>query len=256
MGLSTARLARGMIRCLLVAGFFAPVAPVLCVAQTGTQVPALASLDGMMQQALARYSVKGGAMAVVKDGHLVFARGYGWADSEAQLPVQPDSLFRWASASKTLTAAAVMRLAESGKLNSDTPIFGILSQYSPYNGKLGDSRLAGITVRQVLHHVGGWDRMISGDPVTGDPTIDISSATRSAFPPSRDDAIRYMLAQRLDFEPGSRFAYSNFGYMLLGRVIEKISGDSYDGICSQHADLIGTSADSTRRFDACQPPVG
>ena len=109
----------------------------------------------------------------------------------------------------------------------DTPIFGILSQYSPYNGKMGDSRLAGITVRQVLHHVGGWDRMISGDPSAGDPTIDISNATRSAFPPSRDDAIRYMLAQRLDFEPGSRFAYSNFGYMLLGRVIEKISGDSY-----------------------------
>ena len=80
-----------------------------------------------MQQALARYSVKGGALAVVKDGHLVFARGYGWADSEAQQPVQPDSLFRWASTSKTLTATAVMRLVESGKLDLDTPIFGILT---------------------------------------------------------------------------------------------------------------------------------
>ena len=227
MSLSSVRLAGGIIWRLLFASFIAPVASLLCVAQTGTPVPALSSLDGVMQQALARYSVKGGAIAVVKDGHLVFARGYGWADSEAQLPVQPDSLFRWASTSKTLTAAAVMRLAESGELNLDSPIFGILSQYSPYNGKLGDSRLAGITVRQVLHHVGGWDRMISGDPVTGDRTIDASTATRSAFPPSRDTVIRYMLAQRLDFEPGSRFAYSNFGYMLLGRVIEKISGQPY-----------------------------
>ena len=181
-----------------------------------------------MQQALARYSVKGGALAVVKDGHLVFARGYGWADSEAQVPVQPDSLFRWASTSKTLTATAVMRLAESGKLNLDAPIFGILNQYSPYNGKLGDNRLAGITVRQVLHHVGGWDRMVSGDPVTGDRTLDASNATRTSFPPTRDTVIRYMLAQRLDFDPGSRFAYSNFGYMLLGRVIEKISGQAYE----------------------------
>jgi N-acyl-D-amino-acid deacylase len=227
MGLSSARFARGIIRRLFVAGLIAHVAPVLCVAQTGTPVPALSSLDGVMQQALARYSVKGGAIAVVKDGHLVFARGYGWADSEAQLPVQPDSLFRWASTSKTLTATAVMRLAENGELNLDTPIFEILGQYSPYNGKLGDSRLASVTVRQVLHHVGGWDRMISGDPVTGDLTLDISSSTRSSFPPSRDAVIRYMLAQRLDFEPGSRFAYSNFGYMLLGRVIEKISGEPY-----------------------------
>ena len=120
-----------------------------------------------------------------------------------------------------------MRLAESGKLNLDAPIFGILNQYSPYNGKLGDNRLAGITVRQVLHHVGGWDRMVSGDPVTGDRTLDASNATHTSFPPTRDTVIRYMLAQRLDFDPGSRFAYSNFGYMLLGRVIEKISGQAY-----------------------------
>ena len=75
---------------------------------------------------------------------------------------------------------------------------------------------------------GGWDRMVSGDPVTGDRTLDASNATRTSFPPTRDTVIRYMLAQRLDFAPGSRFAYSNFGYMLLGRVIEKISGQAYD----------------------------
>src|SRR3954470_2269630 len=115
MGVRTLRLARGTIRRLLVAVSIAPVALGLCVAQTGTPVPALSSLDGVMQQALARYAVKGGAIAVVKDGHLVFARGYGWADSDAQSSVQPDSLFRWASTSKTVTAAAVMRLAESGK---------------------------------------------------------------------------------------------------------------------------------------------
>ncbi len=82
-------------------------------------------------------------------------------------------------------------------------------------------------MRQLLHHTGGWDRDKSGDCMFGDPTVDASNATHTAFPPSRDTMIRYMLAQRLDFDPGSRFAYSNFGYMLLGRVIEKISGQPY-----------------------------
>jgi uncharacterized protein (TIGR03437 family) len=198
-------------------------------AQTGTPVPALSALDSVMQQALARYSVKGGALAIVKDGHLVFARGYGLADAEAQQPVQPDSLFRWCSISKTVTAAAVMRLVEGGKLDLDTPVFSILSEYAPYNGKLGDSRLAAITVGQVLHHTGGWDRDITQfDPVVAEGSLKVSQTTGASFPPSADDVIRYMLAQRLDFAPGSRFAYSNFGYVLMGRVIEKISGQTYD----------------------------
>ena len=94
-------------------GLLTLLARAFCIAQTGTPVPALDSLDAVMQQALARHSVKGGAIAVVKDGHLIFARGYGWADSEAQVPVRPDSLFRWASVSKTLTATAIMRLADA-----------------------------------------------------------------------------------------------------------------------------------------------
>src|SRR5436305_11644920 len=106
-----------VVQRLLCSGLFALVAPPFCIAQTGTPVPALSSLDAVMQQALARYSVKGGAIAVVKDGHLIFARGYGWANSETQLRVQPTSLFRWASVSKTLTAAAVMSLVEKGELN-------------------------------------------------------------------------------------------------------------------------------------------
>src|SRR5437773_1952824 len=120
-----------MRRVLLTAALFA----LSVAAQTGTAVPALAALDNVMQQALARYSVKGGALAIVKDGHLVFARGYGWADAEAQQPMQPDSLFRWASISKTVTAAATIRLVENGKLDLDTPVFNILNEYAPYNGK-------------------------------------------------------------------------------------------------------------------------
>lgn len=152
------------------------------------------------------------------------------ADAEAQQPVQPDSLFRWCSISKTITAAAVMRLVEETQLDLDRPVFGILDQFAPYNGKWGDSRLASITVRQLLQHTGGWDRATSQlfDPVTAEGSLKVSQATGTAFPPSIDTVIRYMLAERLDFTPGSRFAYSNFGYELVGRIVEKISGQSYD----------------------------
>ena len=202
---------------------------VSATAQTGTPVPSLAALDDIMQQALQRYGVHGGALAVIKDGRLVFARGYGLGDVAARVPVQPESLFRWESMSKTVTAAAIMRLVEDGKLNLDAPVFNILNQYSPYNGRWGDGRLSGITVRQLLQHTAGWDRLVSSqaDPVDGEGTVLAATATGSAFPPSIDTVIRYMLAQRLDFTPGTRWGYSPFGYELLGRVIEKVSGQSY-----------------------------
>ena len=119
---------------------------------TGLPVESLSELDSLMQQALVRYAVKGGALAITKEGHLVFARGYGVADAEGDLPVEPDSVFRWCSISKTLTAAAVMNLAEREQLDLDRPIFDILDDFAPYNGVWGDNRLRRITVRQVLNH--------------------------------------------------------------------------------------------------------
>lgn len=159
---------------------------------------------------------------------ICFSRvGTVWRMRKRRHPSSPILSFGGGSIAKTLTAAAVVRLVEDGKLDLDTQVWNILSQYSPYNGKWGDSRLHGITVRQLLHHTGGWDRDQSGDPMNGDPCVDASNATHASFPPSQDTMIRYMLAKRLDFDPGSRFAYSNFGYMLLGRVIEKVSGKPY-----------------------------
>src|SRR3954453_12633531 len=199
-------------------------------AQSGSPSEELSVLDTVMQQALTRYHVNGGALAIAKDGRLVYARAFGVADNSSQTPVQPQSVFRWCSVSKTVTATAVMRLVEQDKLDLDRPIFDIVDQFAPYNGVWGDARLHGITVRKVLNHTGGWDRAISSvlDPIVAEGSVKVSQATGAAFPPSRDAVIRYMLAQRLDFAPGSRFGYSNFGYMLLGRVVEKISGRSYD----------------------------
>jgi N-acyl-D-amino-acid deacylase len=83
-----------------------------------------------------------------------------------------------------------------------------------------------VTIRQLLHHTGGWDRNRSFDPMFG-PLI-IAKALGTAPPAEPREIIRYMLGQPLDFDPGTQYAYSNFGYCVLGRVIEKVSGQSYE----------------------------
>src|SRR5438067_1296008 len=85
-------------------------------AQSGSPSGELSALDAVMQQALTRYHVNGGALAVAKDGRLVYARAFGVADNNSQTPVQPQSVFRWCSVSKTVTASAVMRLVERDEL--------------------------------------------------------------------------------------------------------------------------------------------
>jgi CubicO group peptidase (beta-lactamase class C family) len=114
---------------------------------------------------MAKYQIPGAAIAVAREGKLVIARAYGMADRERQTPVQPDSLFRLGSISKTFTAAAILKLAEEGRLDLDAKAFQILDRLRPPAGQSQNPRLQDITVRQLLHHTGGWDRDISGDPI-------------------------------------------------------------------------------------------
>ena len=173
-----------------------------------------------------RWAIPGGAIAVVKDGRLVLARGYGYADVDAKEVVAPDALFRIASVSKPITAVAALRLAEQGRLDLDAKVFALLPQLKPPASATNlDPRLADITVRQLLSHLGGWDRDRSFDPMFR--STEIAAALGTTAPASAEDVIRYMLGRSLDFGPGARYAYSNFGYAVLGRVIEQASGQRY-----------------------------
>jgi N-acyl-D-amino-acid deacylase len=163
----------------------------------------------------------GAAVAVMKDGRLVFARGYGYADTATGAPVMPDTLFRIASVSKPITAACILTLVEAGRLSLDATAFPLLDLGQPV-----DARINRITIRNLLEHTGGWDRDISFDPLFKMVTIARAMGVQS--PPDGKTVIRYMLAQPLEFDPGSRYAYSNFGYVVLGRVIEKITGQGYE----------------------------
>lgn len=199
---------------------------------TGPPVPELQSFDDFMTQLMLKWQIPGAALAVVKDGRLVLAHGYGLADVDTGEPVQPDSLFRIASLSKQFTSAGVLSLVEQGELDLDTPAFSLLPDLTPAPGASEDPRLSQITVRELLQHTGGWDRDQSFDPMFR-PII-AAKAVDAPAPASCQTVIRYMLGQPLDFDPGTRYAYSNFGYCVLGRVIEHVSGQSYaDFIASQ-----------------------
>jgi N-acyl-D-amino-acid deacylase len=190
------------------------------------------AFDDEMKTFMKARKVPGGALAVVKDRRLVYARGYGWADRDARIPVKPDSLFRIASVSKPITAAAVMKLIEEKKLSLDAKAFPLLNM-APAVMSLRDPepRLRDITIRQLLQHTGGWDRDKSFDPMFRSERI--ARATNSPPPASAVNVIRYMLSHELDFDPGTRYAYSNFGYCVLGRLIEKLTGQPYEEFVRQ-----------------------
>jgi CubicO group peptidase (beta-lactamase class C family) len=165
------------------------------------------AFDAFMNGLITHYSVADGALAVAKDGKMIYSRGYGPG-------IQADSLFRISSVSKPVTAMAILKLVEQGRLKLDARAFDVLTQF--HLPAQGDPRIRAITVRELLQHTAGWDASVSFDPMFRTPSA------------SSDAIIRSMLERRLDFDPGSRFAYSNFGYCVLGRVIEKISGTTYE----------------------------
>jgi N-acyl-D-amino-acid deacylase len=180
-----------------------------------------------MERFMSARKVPGGALAVVKDGRLVYARGYGWADLDRKEPVKPESLFRIASISKPVTSVAIMRLVEAGKLSLDRRITELVTVEPVVpKGKTPDPRLQEVTVRQCLQHTGGWNRDVSGDPMFR--SVEIARAVGVPAPARQEAIIRYMFGHPLDFAPGTRYAYSNFGYCVLGRVIEKVSGSGYE----------------------------
>jgi CubicO group peptidase (beta-lactamase class C family) len=185
----------------------------------------LPSFDRCLEDFMAARNIPGGALAILRHGRLVYARGYGWAQRESQIPVQPTTLFRLASLSKPITALAILRLAQARRLSLDEPAFDRLG-LAPLPGKTRDPRLERITIRHLLQHTGGWDRAVSGDPMFMSHLI--ARACGVPSPPGPRDIIRYMMGRPLDFDPGTRHAYSNFGYCVLGRIIEAVTGHPYE----------------------------
>jgi len=184
------------------------------------------TIDGKVDRFMHEWNLKGVSVAIAKDGKLLFARGYGFADIDKQTPVEPYSRFRVASISKLVTAAAIMRLVEDNKINLDQKVFGphgILTD-STY-GKPKDVRMYDITVRELLNHSGGWSARYGDQMFMSDY---IAQQLGVPKPLKLDDIIRFVFTKSLHFKPGTHSSYSNFGYALLGKIIEKITNMPYE----------------------------
>jgi N-acyl-D-amino-acid deacylase len=182
-------------------------------------------LDEVMKQILARHEVPGAAVAITHNGKLIVARGYGWADIEAHQPVQPITLFGLASVSKPITGVTILKLVEAGRLHLDDHVFQLLGELRTPPGHRLDPRLKEITIRMLLEHAGGWDRTKSGDPTGFGEKV--HNELNVPLPVTIDQLIYYMNGQPLDFTPGTEQKYSNYGFAILGRVIEKVTGQPY-----------------------------
>jgi N-acyl-D-amino-acid deacylase len=220
-----------MVRCLLSISsllvFTACVVEIALVAnaqvqeplpKTGFSAPGLASFDEKMVAIMTKWRLPGGQLVMAKDGRLVLNRAYGYADREKRETVRTDSLFRVGSVSKTITTVAILILVDTGRLRLDDKVFEILSDLKPPKGATMDPRLRLITIQQLLRHEGGW---ADHDALELPWSRMAAAALGQADPPECETIIRYAIGRPLDFAPGTKSSYSNFGFCVLGRVIER-----------------------------------
>ena len=196
----------------------------------------MALLDYAMEKLLTTYQIPGGALAVSNKGALIYARGFGYADTAGLTPVEPDSLFRTASVSKMFTAAVVLKLIELGQLQADQPAFALLADLKPGTGKSINPELAQITIRELLNHTSGLiDNTGRFGPDPMQNTARIAIVMNAPSPANCDTVIRYELSQPLQSAPATTYAYSNFGYCVLDALIRRVTGLSYEQAVRQYA---------------------
>lgn len=199
-------------------------------------VPRSGSIDGTLEavertvvEYMAERAVPGGALGIGRNGDVLAERAYGWDDPDQTAPLTTDALFRIASVTKPITRAAAHRLVRHDRLAYDDAVLPLLDIDRPADV---DPRLSDVTVRHLLEHRGGWDRSESVDPMFVPRRI--ADELGLDRPPERREIVRYTFGLPLDFDPGERSAYSNFGYAVLGTLIEDVTGEPYGQHVRRH----------------------
>lgn len=198
------------------------------------------ALDEIMQTFMKRNSVRQAQIAASINGTVIASRAYTWAESDRAV-VQPSDKFLLGSVSKAFTHAAVDDLISKGILNLTTPVYPLLGYTAP-----ADPRSLDITVEQLLDHSAGFDR--SKSPDIGFIFRDVARSLSQSSPASLRQVIEYIYARPLDFTPGERSVYSNYGTMLMSYVLTNLTGESYSTYLKDHVlagldvDLYATSA--------------
>ncbi|MBL7818726.1 MAG: serine hydrolase [Saprospiraceae bacterium] len=231
---------------VLVACFFAAIffSAVTTFAQpqifpSGILSSGMETADKKVTDFMKKWSIEGGSIAVLKDGRLVYAKGFGYADVNEQRAVTPYSVFRIASVTKPVTCIAIMQLVEKGVIGLDDKVFGATGLLPEYNNLITDNRMRSITVRQILKHQGGWNRKWDSNGKAYSPEFEPTINKKDEIIASEGEYTRkatmdFMVKRKLDFKPGDSTEYSNFGYFVLGRIIVKKSGLTYENYLRQN----------------------
>ena len=192
-----------------------------------SDIEGLEGLDANMEEFLRHWNIHGASLAIMRNDSLVYAKGYGQADNGG-VAVGPSTIFRLASVSKLITAIGIMVLQERGQLSLSDKVFtpngGILGN-EPYTGYISDRRYFDITVEHLLRHSAGLSSS-AGDPMFSTRTL--MRRYGWTTPPDAATLSRHALSLRLEFDPGTSSTYSNYGYLLLSMIIEKVTGQPYE----------------------------
>ena len=195
--------------------------------------PELHAMDSIMQRYLKRWEINGAQLAISRHDSLLYARGFGYADKDRKIPMEPSYIMRMASVSKLVTATGIMKLRDMGKIRLSDKVFGpkgILND-TFYVNSIRDKRYFDITVEQLLRHKAGFTNY-AGDAIFS--TRYIMQQNRLTTPPDHRTLLRIVLRRHLGYTPGTAQRYCNIGYTLLSLIIEKRMGMSYNNFMQRY----------------------
>lgn len=195
--------------------------------------PELHAMDSIMQRYLKRWEIHGAQLAISRHDSLLYARGFGYADKDRKIPMEPSYIMRMASVSKLVTATGIMKLRDMGKIRLSDKVFGpkgILND-TFYVNSIRDKRYFDITVEQLLRHKAGFTNY-AGDAIFS--TRYIMQQNHLTTPPDHRTLLRIVLRRHLGYTPGTAQRYCNIGYTLLSLIIEKRTGMSYNDFMQRY----------------------
>ncbi len=186
------------------------------------------NLEALISEEMARFKVPGSSIAIVKNDQIVYSQGFGARNLESNLPATPETLFNIASCTKSIICLAILKLEDEGKLNRNDPI----SEYIPCKLGFKDEP---ITIHHLMTHTSGIPEIVGGIA-----HLDLSMEVKIETPfipfMSWNDFFRHIngASEYINEKPGKRFYYQNYGYTMLGRIIEVVSGDILPDFIRKH----------------------
>lgn len=181
------------------------------------------AIEAKIKQTMQTSHTPGLAVGIVISDHVVYAQGFGVADSATGKPMTPDTTIMLASVSKTFTSAAVMQMIEQGKIDLDAPITKYLPDF-----KMADEQYKQITIHQLLSHQSGMPDFFDLVPEYWHTNKSDNS------PEALDTYVRNLQNAKLDNPPGTTWSYSTNGFIVLGDMVAKVSGESYEAYIHDH----------------------